>query len=536
MSLEPRSANPEAYLAEVDEFIRRVQDREKVRPDDAQRLSALLAEAEAYQQAGRLEVAAAAYERLLPLRPQFDAADKPVGQTPDKPAGATISNPAPDEPVVAAGALEKEPANDSQAATSADQPATSTPDSAVPRRRVIHVERKKIRPYRTLDPSGAEPVVDEIQRPPVPTDYRPLASIPASSPRASAVGGWLAAVIIIIVLGGAALGGLFYGDRIRGLFGLGTGPLPTSVAALGRTVTSTVRADAGRTPSAIKLPTNIVTTHIAPTDAAPAPSVVPPTGTVSATPLSGAQAAVSSSTPAPTATGTAVLTSTPTATATHTPTPTETATSTPTITPSPLPTMIFTGPDPLAGTSGVLFLETFDPSVYFWRERETAYSLSRIQDGILTLTLKRPYTIAWILGDTPTPQDFFAMITVTSPNCEGSDDFGLDFRVQDDSNQFQFGISCEGRYRVQERQKGIPRLVVVPTFSHAIKTGAGAVNDLGVRAEGKQLSLYVNRTFLTRVDLPEETKGHFGAYISSSATLTLTAEFDNLIVWGIGAP
>jgi len=125
---------------------------------------------------------------------------------------------------------------------------------------------------------------------------------------------------------------------------------------------------------------------------------------------------------------------------------------------------------------------------------------------------------------------------VTSPNCDGSDDFGLDFRVQDDSNQFQFGISCEGRYRVQERQNGIPRLVVVPTLSQAIKTGAGAVNELGVRAEGKQLSLYVNRTFLTRVDLPEETKGHFGAYISSSATLTLTAQFDNLTVWGIGAP
>ena len=59
---------------------------------------------------------------------------------------------------------------------------------------------------------------------------------------------------------------------------------------------------------------------------------------------------------------------------------------------------------------------------------------------------------------------------------------------------------------------------------------------LGVRAEGKQLSLYVNRQFLTRVDTETVTKGRFGVYVSAAATSGLTAQFDNFIAWGMKAP
>jgi hypothetical protein len=198
--------------------------------------------------------------------------------------------------------------------------------------------------------------------------------------------------------------------------------------------------------------------------------------------------------------------------------------------------MIFTGPDPLAGTTGILFNETFDPRVYYWGVGETSFSRSLIKPGQLEINLKTRSAITWVFAGLPDTQDFFAMITASSPNCDGSDNFGLDFRAVDDGTHFQFGVSCDGRYRLQERQNGVVRILVFPTPSDAIKSGPGAVNELGVRAEGKQISLYVNRQFLTRVDVDNLTKGRFGAYTNSSATLNLTVEFSNFIAWGLTTP
>jgi hypothetical protein len=198
--------------------------------------------------------------------------------------------------------------------------------------------------------------------------------------------------------------------------------------------------------------------------------------------------------------------------------------------------MVFTGPDPLAGTTGVLFNETFDPKVYYWGVGVTGFSRSRITDGALEMSLKNRNAVVWLFAGVPDIQDFFAMITVTSPNCDGGDHFGLNFRAVNDGTQLLFGITCDGRYRLQERQNGAARLLVLPTPSDAVKTGPGAVNELGVRGEGKQISLYVNRQFLTRVEVTALTKGRFGAYANSAATADLTARFDNFIAWGMQAP
>jgi hypothetical protein len=198
--------------------------------------------------------------------------------------------------------------------------------------------------------------------------------------------------------------------------------------------------------------------------------------------------------------------------------------------------MVFTGPDPLAGTTGVVLNETFEPRVYYWGVGETGFSRTRIKDGQLEIGLKSRNAVSWLFAGVPDMQDFFAMITVTSPNCDGGDHFGLNFRAVNDGTQLQFGVTCDGHYRLQERQNGVARLVVMPTLSNAIKTGPGAVNALGVRGEGKQISLYVNQQFLTRVDLTTLTKGRFGAYANSAATPNLTAQFDDFIVWGLNTP
>ena len=196
--------------------------------------------------------------------------------------------------------------------------------------------------------------------------------------------------------------------------------------------------------------------------------------------------------------------------------------------------MIFTGPDPLAGTTQVLFEENFNPKTYYWGVGETGFSRSRIVNNALEITAKTPHSIAWLFGGVPLGQNFFEMATVTSGICGKDDHYGLVLRGETDSNLLLFGITCDGRYRLQQYQGGTQRLLVLPTPSEAVKTGPGAVNELGVRAEGKQISLYVNRQFLTRVDTTNLSKGRFGAYVNSTATANLTASFTEFRAWVIG--
>jgi hypothetical protein len=515
LSSESRYDTPEAYLAELDNFVRRVQSSEPRQAGDAEMLHTLLAQAEAYMQAGQYEVAATAYERLLVVMRQFEAAEAAGDPTAATPAPA-----------------DSQPSTFSQTAaptSPAPGPALAAPatiDASTPGRRIVHVERKKILPYRSPGANASAPIVEEIQRTPAPAGYRPLAAIPTKTGRPAAPRRWAPVLVTVIILAGAALSLLVYRDTIMGLIGLGNVQTPTGVAAIGRTTTVVAEVPASLTPSAIKLPTNIVTTHLAPTNVL--------------------SASVGSNTPAPTATrtvipsltSTATRTVTPSITPTPTPTPppSDTPTATSTVTPTPLPPMIFTGPNPLLGTTGVLFSDSFEPQAYNWGAVETGYSLNRIKDGQLEITLKRRYDVAWRFAEVPDTQDFFAMITVTSPNCDGGEHFGLDFRTVNDGTQFQFGITCDGRYRLLERQNGKSRLVIVPTPSNVIYRGPGAVNELGVRAEGKQISLYVNRQFLTRADVDTLTKGRFGVYVNASNTLSLAAQFDNFIVWGMPAP
>ncbi len=542
-------ASPEAFLADLDEFVRRVQDPEQTRPEDAQRLHALLAQAEAYSQSGRFEVAATAYERLLAIMRQFEPAAGDAEQTETEPsqANSLAKEPAPPAARTEAKAAEPEakPQDDSQPVNPSPSPVVTQP-GAPAGRRIVHVERRKIRPYRSPDANGAPPIVEEIQRTPTTAGYRALASIPTSS-QPGGSRRWLPALVASLILVAVALGSLIYRDALLGLMGLDTARLPITVAAVGRTATP-APAVAIRTPSPVRLPTNDPSTHVAPTNTLSG-SVSSNSATVVAAPpsatstssgggaLAGATiAADPSASPTASATRTPVPSATPTPTETQTPVPSDTPTPTPSLTPTPWPTMIFAGPDPLAGATSVLFSETFDAVDNFWNLVDTGFSRTQIQEGQLVFTLKNRHTLAWVLSALPERQNFFAMITVTSPNCTGDDGFGLDFRAVDDDNQFQFGVSCNGRYVVQERRNGAVILVIMPTHSDAIKTGPGVVNELGVRAVGTQLDLYVNRQFLTRVDVATAPRGLFGAYASASETLNLVAQFDDFTAWSLTAP
>ena len=188
------------------------------------------------------------------------------------------------------------------------------------------------------------------------------------------------------------------------------------------------------------------------------------------------------------------------------------------------------GPDPLANTTGVLFEEDFVlPD--FWGEGEDEVSKFAIADGSLTATLKQRGRLVWALNGI-SGSNFFVQVTVTSGACKAGDYYGLVFRAVDEANLYFFGISCDGKFKVLKDVKG--ELTVLSDFiaNAAIKPLA-AVNVIGVRADGAQLSFYANNAFLGTVTDDSFSEGNFGVGLRAFQTDELTVSFDDIKAWVI---
>lgn len=217
--------------------------------------------------------------------------------------------------------------------------------------------------------------------------------------------------------------------------------------------------------------------------------------------------------------------------------PTLTATLAP---PSPTPMLAVTLNTPLASTGlentgEQIFYETFIPAGY-WDTGENSFSkLSITEGGYLDILMKLPGSIAWATNGF-SGQDFYYQGTVRVEACQLGDYYGLLFRFRDENNFYLFGLSCDGRYRLLERVEGEFRPVVDFTFTSAALAGSNTTNLLAVRAEGAQISLYLNDQFVTQANVANTQAGRFGVFAKSAQTSNLLTEFDELSAWQLTPP
>jgi hypothetical protein len=128
-------------------------------------------------------------------------------------------------------------------------------------------------------------------------------------------------------------------------------------------------------------------------------------------------------------------------------------------------------------------------------------------------------------------ENFYYQGTVRVEACQLGDYDGLAFRFKDEGNFLLFGLSCDGRYRLLERVEGEFHPIVDFTFTSAAIVGSNATNLLAVRADGTQISLYVNDQFVTQVNVSASYAGRFGVFAKSAQTSNLLTEFDELSAW-----
>lgn len=195
-------------------------------------------------------------------------------------------------------------------------------------------------------------------------------------------------------------------------------------------------------------------------------------------------------------------------------------------TPLPAPAASLTPPGPL------LFADDFS-QVSVWNVGEDAVQRTAISDGQLTFTIKEPDQFRFLFNLTRRARDFYAALVGSTQACQFRDRYGLLFRVQDNANYYQFEVDCDGRYRLSHAAQGVLTSLKDWTPSTAIRSGGGAVNELGVRAQGKTLEVFVNGQTLFETADDAYAEGGFGLYAGAGLSQEFTASFDSFSVWEI---
>lgn len=217
---------------------------------------------------------------------------------------------------------------------------------------------------------------------------------------------------------------------------------------------------------------------------------------------------------------------------TDTPAPTATAlpTSTQTNTPAPTPTLTPPPGDPATTLGNPTRIVAFDPNTWFLFEDD--HIKMEIVDDELVLTAFNPEswegwsTTGFVL------EDFYLQVTgAFGDDCAGKDRFGMIVRAGEPNEGYQFGISCDGFYRLRSWDGETFTTLVDWTAGSSILAGPGAENRIGLMARGEELRLYVNGVEVAVVEDGAFDRGAFGVFVSSAATEDLTVTITDVRYW-----
>ncbi len=219
------------------------------------------------------------------------------------------------------------------------------------------------------------------------------------------------------------------------------------------------------------------------------------------------------------------------------PTPPATVTPAP-ATAEPAATATISPEDPRSALGDPTWKNPFDNGRAFGLETPYEDDNARIAVEGGKMTLKALQNNGWHSWRLTAPKllDFYLEAQVHTAACSGSDLYGLIVRAPDyeSGKGYWFGVTCDGRYSFSEWVESGLSSVVKLTPNEAIHAGANQDNRLGIKVQGKQISLYANGKLLQKLSddtFPEA--GLFGAWIAPFETSGFTVEIDELDYWKI---
>ncbi|MFY9365871.1 MAG: family 16 glycoside hydrolase, partial [Brevefilum fermentans] len=203
----------------------------------------------------------------------------------------------------------------------------------------------------------------------------------------------------------------------------------------------------------------------------------------------------------------------------------------PTHTPPPTLTATLASTDPTLNLGDPDWVDNMDDGDG-WPTGLDKYTAIKFENGFLKLTSSTGvdgWRVTW-----PTIANFYLEMTLQTPECEGSDQFGLMFRVPADSQAgkgYLYGITCDGRYSLRRWDGSVMHSLIGLTPNDAVKKGPDAVNKLGVMARGANLALYVNGQKVNEISDSTHLQGRFGVFVGGMNVDNLTVWVDQIRYW-----
>jgi len=205
----------------------------------------------------------------------------------------------------------------------------------------------------------------------------------------------------------------------------------------------------------------------------------------------------------------------------------------PTDTPAPTPTATLADTDPTGDLGNPDWVDNMNNGDN-WPTGVDQYSAIKFEDGYLKLTAGTDvdgWRVTW-----PSLGDFYLEATLQSPDCSGSDHFGLMFRVPSDSQAskgYLFGITCDGRYSLRRWDGTVMYSLIGLTSSDAINEGEEEVNKIGIMAKDSNLTLYINGEKVNEVSDANYLEGRFGVFVGGTNVEDLTVWVDQIRYWDV---
>ncbi len=171
-------------------------------------------------------------------------------------------------------------------------------------------------------------------------------------------------------------------------------------------------------------------------------------------------------------------------------------------------------------------------------EDPASWSLGRTGPGSialgineLTLAVQYPNGYLYSLRNSPRLGDFYLEITASPTICRGDDEYGLLLRVSPSLDFYRFSLTCDGQTRLDKYYQGKASSPHALLSSGQVPRGAPSQTRLGVLAQGKDLSLYLNGELQYTIHDPSLASGSLGVFARAAGEDPVTVNFSDLQVY-----
>jgi len=175
---------------------------------------------------------------------------------------------------------------------------------------------------------------------------------------------------------------------------------------------------------------------------------------------------------------------------------------------------------------GEAFVDHFDDNANDWR-------FATIENGRLILDIPEIDYLGWAFPASQAKGDpaFYVQVTMQPIKLPNFYEYGLAFRVNSDSNFYNYVIDNNGQFILYSLINTEWNTLVGPTTSDLIQTGPDARNTLGVWVFGDYIELYLNgeRVGYTVDSVHRTGDARVAAYTFSNSDGLMTIAFDDFV-------